>query len=587
VPLPANGTLWPPKDLAPITPRLAEWAAWFDGSPDELRGVYGANAVAGPIDRPSQRRGGVVGALARFWWGRPVNTGTATRVDQLHVPIAADLCQASADLLYAEPPAITVADETTQKRVNEYLDDGLHTVLASGAEVGAALGGRYHRVTWDRAVVRDRPFVTTIDADAAWPTFRWDRLVGVTFWHVVERTNSTVVRHLERHELDANGTGLVFHGLYVGTADDLGVLHPLTDHTATRALADAVDAFGAVVEGRTPGLLVEYIPNQRPQRRRDWRNHPIGASLGRSDLDGLEGLMDALDETYSSLMRDIRLAKGRIMVAESMLDAGKPGQGASFDLDRDVFVGLPGVLPPREGKGLPVEAQQFEIRVDEHLRTCQQLIEDILRSAGYSAQTFGEGPDGAAVTATEVQSRERRSYLTRDRKIRLERPAVVRLVQKLLSVDAAVFGTAGLKVGQPVQVAFGDSVQDSLLSLAQTAQALETARAASTRTKVKMLHPDWDEKAVDEEVALVLAEHALADPTTTVPVDAETPSGAVGRLDPAELKAAADAMGVLIRAGVKPEDAAEQVGLTGVEFTGAVPTSLRLPEADAAGLEQG
>lgn len=52
------------------------------------------------------------------------------------------------------------------------------------------------------------------------------------------------------------------------------------------------------------------------------------------------------------------------------------------------------------------------------------------------------------------------------------------------------------------------------------------------------------------------------------------------------IKAKADAMGVLIRAGVKPEVAAAQVGLSGVEFTGAVPVSLRLPESDAAGLEQ-
>lgn len=52
------------------------------------------------------------------------------------------------------------------------------------------------------------------------------------------------------------------------------------------------------------------------------------------------------------------------------------------------------------------------------------------------------------------------------------------------------------------------------------------------------------------------------------------------------IKAKADAMGVLIRAGVEPEFAARQVGLAGVEFTGAVPTSLRLPTTEAAGLEQ-
>lgn len=55
--------------------------------------------------------------------------------------------------------------------------------------------------------------------------------------------------------------------------------------------------------------------------------------------------------------------------------------------------------------------------------------------------------------------------------------------------------------------------------------------------------------------------------------------------DPAALKQKADALGILIRAGVKPEDAARSVGLDGVGFTGAVPVSLRLPEDEAAALE--
>lgn len=52
-----------------------------------------------------------------------------------------------------------------------------------------------------------------------------------------------------------------------------------------------------------------------------------------------------------------------------------------------------------------------------------------------------------------------------------------------------------------------------------------------------------------------------------------------------DIKAQADAMGVLIRSGVSAESAAAKVGLSGVEFTGAMPASLRLPEAVAAELE--
>lgn len=53
-----------------------------------------------------------------------------------------------------------------------------------------------------------------------------------------------------------------------------------------------------------------------------------------------------------------------------------------------------------------------------------------------------------------------------------------------------------------------------------------------------------------------------------------------------DIKAKADALGVLIRAGVDSEAAAKMVGLDGAKFTGAVPVSLRLPESDASGLEK-
>lgn len=62
-------------------------------------------------------------------------------------------------------------------------------------------------------------------------------------------------------------------------------------------------------------------------------------------------------------------------------------------------------------------------------------------------------------------------------------------------------------------------------------------------------------------------------------------AGGTAGVDPSELKARFDALGVAIRAGVDPEVAAQQVGLDGLTFTGAIPSSLRLPAADARELE--
>lgn len=52
-----------------------------------------------------------------------------------------------------------------------------------------------------------------------------------------------------------------------------------------------------------------------------------------------------------------------------------------------------------------------------------------------------------------------------------------------------------------------------------------------------------------------------------------------------DLKRRFDALGVAIRAGVDPVDAARQVGLDGTKFTGAIPVSLRPLASEATGLE--
>lgn len=55
--------------------------------------------------------------------------------------------------------------------------------------------------------------------------------------------------------------------------------------------------------------------------------------------------------------------------------------------------------------------------------------------------------------------------------------------------------------------------------------------------------------------------------------------------DAAALKVKFDALGIAIRAGVKPGDAAARLGLSGIQFTGAVPVSLRPTERNASALE--
>ena len=518
----------------------------------------------------------------------------------MHVPLASDIAKASADLLFAEPPAILAeADdqpnaearaEATTAQLDRYVEDGLINVFAGAAETCSALGGVYLRATWDMPT--RRVFATRVDADAAIPEFRWGRLNRVVFWRTLPTMDSSVWRHLEIHEL-AGEFGIIRHQLWEGGTGDLGQLRPLTDHAATADLVDLIDTDGDGISTRSPGLDVFYVPNVTPNPL--WRNNPRGCNLGGPDIGGCEDLLDRLDHVYSSLMREVDLAKARLVVPEYMLTDLGAGKGMGWDADREIWSPLPGLTnKPDIGQTVVMpELFQPAIRVQDHLQIMQQIVEDILRSSGYSAATFGEDETGS-VTATEVNSKTNRSRLTRSRKIRHWQPAIRDLVSKMLAIDVAM-GEVARAAGESafagedvdpslVRVEFPQP-QQSPVELAQTVNLLNQAQAISTLMKVRMAHPDWDDTQVQEEVDRIQGEGALTDPAAfgvggdgiTVPDRA---------MDPAEVKAAADAMGVLIRAGVEPDQAAGKVGLDGIEFTGAVPTSLRLPEKDAAQLEQ-
>ncbi|MEU7738951.1 hypothetical protein [Nonomuraea sp. NPDC049158] len=84
---------------------------------------------------------------------------------------------------------------------------------------------------------------------------------------------------------------------------------------------------------------------------------------------------------------------------------------------------------------------RFAIRVAEHVESGKALTSQILRGAGYSAQSFGETDNSKAVTATEIHSRERRSFGTRSRKPEYWNPTLRWLPDVLLSVDHGVFAT--------------------------------------------------------------------------------------------------------------------------------------------------
>lgn len=494
MPLPDGGkNAWPPPPLMPAMDKWNIWSAWYAGDPDQLSSVYGgAYGVPGTAagnfygSQTGAYRPGMIQRFARwFWAGRPA---LGEQRAKLHVPMASDIASISADLLFSDDVDIKSVDAATQDRLDDYMDAGLATHLREGAEVCAALGGVYLRAVWD-ADVQAMPWLTAVQPESAIPEWRWGKLMAVTFWRDIQNEGNMVVRHLERHEI-----GQIQHGVYVGTKDELGVRVPLTDYAQLQDIADVLDGGDSISTG-IDVLTAGYVPNMLPNRI--WRTNPDLIHFGRSDLDGVEGLMDALDETYSSWMRDIRLGKARIMIDQNAMDTLGRGQGAIMDLDKEVFVGLPLGPDPKD----LITQNQFAIRVVEHQQTAQSLTEQILRSCGYSSQSLSADDTTGPMTATEITARERRSLSTRNRKIQYWAPAIRDMITVLFKLDNAIF-RAGVSEDPP-SIEFSDAVAADPKDVAQTLVFLNTASAASKHTMIQMLHPEWDDHQIEAELGLM------------------------------------------------------------------------------------
>jgi len=511
VPLPEGGSdvPWPPAAWKSVYDRYNEHAAWFSGDPAKLIQVYLGAPVRTSVWRTN---------FDRFW---ARGQAAPQRRQMLHAPMAGDISTTSADLLFAKAPDFTARPQAgakkkgkssgaVQDRLDFLVDElGIVQTAHESGEAVSAMGGDFLRVTWDKEFEPDHPFLTSVNVDNALPEFRWGRLTAVTFWDVVveEPTEggkqATVWRKLERHEV-----GSIETGLYQGSSGQLGERVPLSQQAAT---ADLIPLLETEIEL----LTAVYVPNMRPNRL--FRGSP----LGRSDYDGVEAMMDALDEVWTSWMRDMRLARARLIVPQEFLQSAGKGKGSQFDLDQEVWEALPQLEPIGDKIITP---SQFAIRTKEHLETAMALVERIVSAAGYAAATFGLHADKTvAATATEISNRERRTFVTRSKKINYFKRPLEEILEALLAIDSAQFRPHD--VLRP-SVDFPDSVQSDPKETATILQLLEGANSASTETRVRMLHEDWSDQEVKDEVAKILDEGLVHTIPAVAPSTPENPSEA-------------------------------------------------------------
>jgi A118 family predicted phage portal protein len=516
MPLPEGNAVWPPKEFDPYLDLLEVFDGWYTGDIEALASIYQAR----PITHRAQYNGGLVGVGARAWLGKPPTPGEGR--NRLHIPLAADIATLSADYLFSEAPRVVFPGERSEKgdserdKIQDRAEKAIntarfHSLLLESGEVASALGGTYLRLVWNKERLKTVR-AEAVPADAAIPTFRFGDLYEVTFWTELSNEKGKVWRHLEHH-----APGTIEHALFEGTDTRLGTRVEITARPETAWLAEVIDE-DSQIKTQAEGLTAAYVPNMRPNKL--FRKVPRLSHLGISDFTDIVQLFDAVDEVWSSWMRDIRIAKARIVVAKQYLEGGTFGGGSTFDYDREVYEGMNAITGPA-GQDFGFHAHQFEIRVEEHAATVKELRDQAMRSAGWTPGSVG-GSDAGLRTATEIKSDDRLSERTRDKKINYWK-TLSPFFLTWMQLDAVVYG--GPKPVDEPEFRFPAEAQADQESMARTNQMLYAAQSASIETRVRMQHPEWDGETVNKEVDRIRKEFGIgeaADPTKVGTVDDAT-----------------------------------------------------------------
>jgi len=482
-------TQFPPKEWIFWFNKYKEWATWYSGDPGYLYNYYTIEAIGDAV------------AQSKMW--ARINDFAGL----IHLPAANDICNTSANLLFSELPQFKY-DKTSiaGERISDFINEnGFENLLLEGAELAAALSGCLFKIDIEPTLL-SLPIISVLTPTQFFPIFWRGRLWEVMTFREVkfEPDTGKVWRLFERRKRSGRNL-LIEYELYEGVKNRVGQNIELNSISETENLNlentkyDNIDGLGCV-----------YVPNKRPNKLAP------GSYLGINDYSISLTMMDALDVAWTSWMRDIELGMAQIFIDEELLNkttnqaTGQSENLNKFSKFQRAFIKLNLTNWKMAGDtGIkPIEEIQFDIRTEEHKTTCEQMFFNIVTHCGYSPQTFGIGQHGNVASGTALKILEHKSQLTRETKSRYFSPAIRELIYQMQKIDQV----SGLRPGyeiEDVTVNLQDYIITDQKEVSEVIRNLETAKAASTYTKVKMQHTDWDEDKIEEEVDRILKEQGI------------------------------------------------------------------------------
>ena len=298
--------------------------------------------------------------------------------------------------------------------------------------------------------------------------YKKGRLQEIIFFNYYEH-NDTDYRLEETY-----GKGYITYELYQCNKDGNEILVPLTELEETALLKDVTWNEKTMIAG--------------------------AKEIVKSDYDGIISEFDALDEAWSQLMDEIRLARSEVYVPEMLLT------NKTFNKFRKNYAQL-GNDERETGKNA-IEHIQPDIRTDEYGKAIDKITSNCLVDVGLDPFTVGiDDGIGANASGENLTKREASSLRTRGEMIDewepyLEEFFLTLLFANVLFNNGNFNRTAKLDENLYVEVSFGDYISPTRKDLIEETKMMKDADIIDTEKAIDEIFGD---EITEEEKLRILA----------------------------------------------------------------------------------
>jgi len=201
---------------------------------------------------------------------------------------------------------------------------------------------------------------------------------------------------------------------------------------------------------------------------------------GEADTQGIDTIEDALSETLSSMIEEIRKGRIKHFISEELLETGADGTKKGFSEFKTAYELVSGATEQEGGKSY-ITTEQGKINSEKYLAGARELIANAINKANLHPITVGvTGLESIVASSESQQEREKTSLRTREMKLKSWRKSLVKLFKLLLETQDIIenkkpqeynitidFGEFTNPNPESVINLLGKSIQEGLMSTQQ------------------------------------------------------------------------------------------------------------------------